>query len=826
MVKIFTSQELRILVDGVDDLNKSDLMELIQCFPFENMINVSILNYDSMRLHLKLLIKLSKNDLFYANIQAVKYSLEFTLANLLSLENVPVDDILFNLLELLKYMICKAKTISEFNEDIVRDRERLFDILTLTTKLKIFGKSHVRNCTDILYDLLMINGPLPLKTSRNLAEISEIYKGLKVVYELALICNIVLKKFTISTEVFNVCIQWLLIYGPTFLEEIHEDDTLLELLKAMNEFCTKYSYIKDTEKHQNPNLLEVFEGFIQKLIWSSSEILDSMSSLIYSYNRFSIDLLLLKSLCYIYPVIMVDCLNKTTLLLGDELLIILMKFPHGLSKVYTHHLAQLVWVLKRGDYTLKKHVVCQWLKRDEESELLEKAILQCNVANILLDIIVDCKADELARDKAIEMTHRIKDDVLSKNIAMMIPTMLRYENVLHRLILSNPGMPDNTELAIKICEFMSMVLFLIVDENVLKAACGYCKYLITNLKKENDIVILFCQDMQNIKFLVIKVKYVNDETAAEILRLLKVLILVQKRNHNTIEEKVEVDLSECLVGSPNKVEKCLDLLQIIVTSKDVFIRLDESKIHNIFLNLFQLSKEPTFSGRSFICMTEILKRNGSLAYAYSTNLFIEIQCSLSVDEKSGPEFVMFLEAWMKILKNNVNENMYYVPNKLTIANYIQRAGFICQKNFVAAVYSGENAGVEWCLVPVSWTIKKLRRIMAEQQREAPERELEQQILQIKKQHQLQHQILLQHFQQQQQHLAEQHEQQLRQHLKEFWDRQKQLQEIRQREQLEALRKKEKHEESAVASTEVKQKLQVFLRQRASGVQDAARKLVL
>ncbi|VEN49817.1 unnamed protein product, partial [Callosobruchus maculatus] len=110
--------------------------------------------------------------------------------------------------------------------------------------------------------------------------------------------------------------------------------------------------------------------------------------------------------------------------------------------------------------------------------------------------------------------------------------------------------------------------------------------------------------------------------------------------------------------------------------------------------------------------------------------------------------------------------------------------------------------------------------MAEQQDRggggAPERELERQILQIKKQHQIQHQILLQQFQQQQQHLVEQHEQQLRQHLKEFWDRQKQLQELRQREQLEALRKKEKHEESAVASTEVKQKLQSFLRQRASG----------
>ncbi|CAG9836729.1 unnamed protein product [Diabrotica balteata] len=108
--------------------------------------------------------------------------------------------------------------------------------------------------------------------------------------------------------------------------------------------------------------------------------------------------------------------------------------------------------------------------------------------------------------------------------------------------------------------------------------------------------------------------------------------------------------------------------------------------------------------------------------------------------------------------------------------------------------------------------------MAEQHREPPpELELEQQIQLIKKQQQLQHQILLQQFQREQQHLAEQHEQQLRQHLEQYWERQNQLKELRQREQLEILRKKEKHEESAVASTEVKQKLQSFLRQRASGI---------
>ncbi|XP_066998225.2 histone deacetylase 4 isoform X3 [Anabrus simplex] len=86
---------------------------------------------------------------------------------------------------------------------------------------------------------------------------------------------------------------------------------------------------------------------------------------------------------------------------------------------------------------------------------------------------------------------------------------------------------------------------------------------------------------------------------------------------------------------------------------------------------------------------------------------------------------------------------------------------------------------------------------------------QQQILQLKKQQQLQQQILLQRFQAQQQQLAEQHEQQLRQHLK-LWEQLEEERERREKERLEALKKKEKHEQSAVASTEVKQKLQGFL----------------
>ncbi|XP_033221341.1 histone deacetylase 4 isoform X4 [Belonocnema kinseyi] len=90
-----------------------------------------------------------------------------------------------------------------------------------------------------------------------------------------------------------------------------------------------------------------------------------------------------------------------------------------------------------------------------------------------------------------------------------------------------------------------------------------------------------------------------------------------------------------------------------------------------------------------------------------------------------------------------------------------------------------------------------------------ERALQQKILELQQQHQLQQQFLRQQYQAQERQLAELHEQQMQQ-LK-LWEQQKQLEEQRrEKERLEALRKKDKHDHSAVASTEVKQRLQSFI----------------
>uniref|UniRef100_T1JB29 Histone deacetylase n=1 Tax=Strigamia maritima TaxID=126957 RepID=T1JB29_STRMM len=101
-----------------------------------------------------------------------------------------------------------------------------------------------------------------------------------------------------------------------------------------------------------------------------------------------------------------------------------------------------------------------------------------------------------------------------------------------------------------------------------------------------------------------------------------------------------------------------------------------------------------------------------------------------------------------------------------------------------------------------------------------EQEFQQTILRLKEEQQLQQEYLVRQFQRQQQQLAEQHEKQLQQHIKEYLEQQKKLdeeerqdRERREKQKLEALMKKEKHEESAVASSEVKLRLQHFIVQK-------------
>ncbi|XP_038019311.1 histone deacetylase 5 isoform X3 [Motacilla alba alba] len=108
---------------------------------------------------------------------------------------------------------------------------------------------------------------------------------------------------------------------------------------------------------------------------------------------------------------------------------------------------------------------------------------------------------------------------------------------------------------------------------------------------------------------------------------------------------------------------------------------------------------------------------------------------------------------------------------------------------------------------------------------AREQQLQRELVALKQQQQLQKQLLFAEFQKQHEHLTRQHQVQLQKHLKQQQEalaarRQQELEQQRQRErqeleqqrleQLQSLRPKDRGRDSAIASTEVKLKLQEFL----------------
>ncbi|XP_076326212.1 histone deacetylase 5-like isoform X2 [Tachypleus tridentatus] len=93
---------------------------------------------------------------------------------------------------------------------------------------------------------------------------------------------------------------------------------------------------------------------------------------------------------------------------------------------------------------------------------------------------------------------------------------------------------------------------------------------------------------------------------------------------------------------------------------------------------------------------------------------------------------------------------------------------------------------------------------------------QQQLFHLKQQQQLQQHLLIQHFQQQQQQLVQQHEKQLQDSFKVYLhqqtleEQQKRERERTEKEIIDTIKKKEKREQSAVASNEVKQRLLEFV----------------
>ncbi|XP_072383974.1 uncharacterized protein [Diabrotica undecimpunctata] len=411
-----------------------------------------------------------------------------------------------------------------------------------------------------------------------------------------------------------------------------------------------------------------------KVMWIPDKIMKVIASVIYSIERYTLETEMLKIICYIYPFIIPECINQTNAILGDDLLIIMEERIYELEDILSLHVSQLNWTLWKATRPVKMTVICFWL-RNNENDMLRKYILHCKAQNILFDIIRGYSVEDSIAFSAANIFATIQDFYLQIEIAKLLPRASTSE-MFKRLLISNPAVPADQNLATELCKFMSAIIVIMDDDEILGMLCEYSRSLIHSLKDDKDIVRVFCKDPK--KFLVIlrRSTLLEDNIATSIIRLIKMLLLVQQRNRTLIPGSVQIDFGYLLIGSNQKLAKCLDVLHILTSTRQnsLFMRLSQSSIKTIFLKLFSLSRIPEVATISFYCLSNMLKMNTWLATLTETNLFIEFTCSQAVDQNSLTEFLAFLTNWLKYMKMSwFHETGTHVAHTGIIKSYISRA---------------------------------------------------------------------------------------------------------------------------------------------------------
>lgn len=138
--------------------------------------------------------------------------------------------------------------------------------------------------------------------------------------------------------------------------------------------------------------------FFSKTFWPIDELIKAISSVLYSPDRYSLKTWVLKALCYIFPFILLDIQNKSNLILGDSLLLLVESKVDKLDEILTYQMDQLRWIMSRGEFILKEKVVKIWLLKGD-LDILVKVMTTCNYSSILYYFIMDEELDDTTSQK-------------------------------------------------------------------------------------------------------------------------------------------------------------------------------------------------------------------------------------------------------------------------------------------------------------------------------------------------------------------------------------------------------------------------------------------
>lgn len=129
--------------------------------------------------------------------------------------------------------------------------------------------------------------------------------------------------------------------------------------------------------------------------------------------------------------------------------------------------------------------------------------------------------------RAAFVASKIKSKTLPKKITVTLFQNLRYLDLCSCLLLSNPAIPTDVNQRLAFCRVLFAIMPHLQDKDTFMVCCSLSSKLFIKLKDEQRAIEVFCENFNNIKFIIGACLSSDDNVGISALHLLTTLIQFQ-----------------------------------------------------------------------------------------------------------------------------------------------------------------------------------------------------------------------------------------------------------------------------------------------------------
>ncbi|CAG9762011.1 unnamed protein product [Ceutorhynchus assimilis] len=442
----------------------------------------------------------------------------------------------------------------------------------------------------------------------------------------------------------------------------------------------------------------------KRFVWSTTEIAEAISRFIYNkkYMKF-MNVRILKSICYIYPILLKGPKQGRKLfIIGNDLMIVASNCIPLFIRVLSLSKWQLFWFLYKGPYIIKKITLKFWIDRVTEKKIpiLKQIIIDTKSESVLLDLFITAlKTKSATIGRIAQILQSLHNMKLFKQIQDLIPKFRNNSEAVVALIQAScVDIPvEDKALAAKIFISICHTMDINPSNEVFINICKYAVNVLKVLKNEDTMIDSFCKNQFLLRTVISRLEVKNDMVNLAVLKFLTTLIKYQK-SVCYLPENIVVDVKHLLTGTSEVVGATIAFVTQLLSGK-LSINLKHENVPLILYVLYDLTNGD-LSDEAYDCYFQILKSyqvsSSDVINAPVLGMLIDERCHFSNRQRQSATFLKFVLYWIKRMRLNSNKSICYLPKECTLVSFIERSSVLSEsralryKHYISEIYAKDD----------------------------------------------------------------------------------------------------------------------------------------